>query len=81
MAKCDMCDRSCGAGNLQQLLPAYRMPGIVDICPACSSWTTKIKSEMLLEITSRMRFAIAQRKNAPVKPKPSWVPAFLVRGM
>jgi len=67
MAKCDLCGETCKASELEQVLPTYQVEGVVDVCPACSRWATKIKSEMISEIASEMRKAIAARKGVPLR--------------
>jgi hypothetical protein len=47
---------------MQQLLPQYQAPGVVDLCPGCAKWVNKLKSDMLDQIGPRMQQAIAERK-------------------
>lgn len=73
MAKCDLCGGHCRANDLAQLLDQYQAAGVVDICPSCTKWTNKQKSDMLDEIAPRMRAAIAARKGAqPQAPRAPW---------
>ena len=65
MAKCDLCNAHCSAAQLVQLLDSYKVNGVLDLCPACEKWASKLKSDMLLEIAPRMRAAIAERKGMP----------------
>ena len=62
MATCDLCGAACGAAKLTQLRQEYQADGIADLCPDCAKWADKLKSDMLLEIPSRMRESIAERK-------------------
>ena len=62
MATCDLCGAACGAAKLAQLRQEYQADGIADLCPDCAKWADKLKSDMLLEIPSRMRESIAERK-------------------
>lgn len=70
MAYCDLCEAHCKAGDLQTLLTQYQAAGVVDVCPACEKWATKLKSDMIGEIPGRMQAAITERKGLP--PKPWW---------
>lgn len=62
MAICDLCGARCSASDLEQLRDAYQVPGVVDICPSCSRWASKVKGDMISEIAPRMRKVIAERK-------------------
>lgn len=72
MAKCDLCGKDCQAHQMTQLLDDYQVPGVVDLCPACSKWANELKSEMLLGIAPRMRAAIAQRQEQSPRPMTPW---------
>lgn len=67
MAICDLCGGQCRAIEIEQLLSNYQVPGVTDICPACSRWATKTKHDMLGNIAADMRAAIARRKGTPVR--------------
>lgn len=69
MAKCDLCNESCVASGMTQLLTMYQTDGIVDLCPACKSWADKTKNDMVGEIAPRLREAIRVRAG---KPLPWW---------
>lgn len=62
MATCDLCGTACSAAKLMQLRQEYQADDIADLCPDCAKWADKLKSDMLLEIPSRMRESIAERK-------------------
>lgn len=62
MAKCDLCGGSCAALELEQLMTMYQIPGVVDVCPACSRWASKVKGQMLDAIPGQMRSAILRRR-------------------
>ncbi len=62
MATCDLCGAACGAAKLAQLRQEYQADGVEDLCPDCAKWADKLKSDMLLEIPSRMRESVAERK-------------------
>ena len=70
MAHCDLCEAHCKVGDLQTLLTQYQAAGVVDVCPACEKWATKLKGDMIREIPERMQAAITERKGKP--PKPWW---------
>ena len=73
MARCDLCGADCRVTDMVQLFDSYRLPGVVDLCPDCGKWAAKMKQDMLLEISARMRAAISERKGLPPPtPKKSW---------
>ena len=79
MAKCDLCGEQCSAQDMQQLLDSYRIPGVVDICPDCTSWANKYKSDLLLKIPDQMKEAIEQKYNESKIVKPSFFTRLLQR--
>jgi hypothetical protein len=68
MARCDLCDAHCDADEMAQLRPLYRVPGVGDLCPACTRWADKTKNDITDTIAPQMRAAVAARKGA----RPSW---------
>ena len=68
MAKCDLCGKSCKVHELQQLLPAYQVDDVEDICTECTKWANKVKGDLLLQIPERMREAVKQKIGMPQKP-------------
>lgn len=70
MAKCDLCGGECKAHAMTTLLEQYQIPGVAEICPDCTRWANKTKSDLLGEIAPSMRSAIAEKKGQPLPAAP-----------
>lgn len=79
VATCDLCGRHCQASEMAQLLESYQVDGITDICPSCQKKANKAKSDLLGEITPKMREAIRAmaaehgKQGLEPAPKKGWL--------
>jgi ribosome-binding protein aMBF1 (putative translation factor) len=70
MAKCDLCDKTCKAVEMTQLLEIYQVDGVIDVCKDCEKWASNLKSEILAKTAPQIREAISIRKGTP--PARNW---------
>lgn len=55
MAKCDVCNAQVASGDMEQLLSSYKVDGIVDLCPTCSSLINAKKGVYLDQVTDLVK--------------------------